>query len=177
MLRYTQIACLYFHQQYTRPTFHPILTISGFSIHWMTKNYHKIIFWCSNILNTFRRRGTANALRAGRFAVRIPAEIEDVLFLESFMSPLGLPILLLNRYRRYISRVKRPGRMTTHLQLLPRLRMSGAIPLPPPLIWLHSVDRNSFAFTLNALHNDGWRSLYRSRRGTWRRIGHPKKRC
>jgi len=65
--------------------------------------------------------------------------------------------------------------LTTHLQLLSRLRMSGAIPPPPPSIWLHSVGRNDVAFALNSWYNDGCRSLYRSRRGTWGRIGHPKK--
>jgi len=101
MLSYTYIACLCFHQQqYTHPSFHPNFTISGFGIHWMTKNYHKTVFWCLNNLNNFRRRGTANALRAVRFAVRIPAEIKDFFFPESFMPALGLPILLVSRYRR-----------------------------------------------------------------------------
>ena len=36
-------------------------------------------------------------------------------------------------------------RLTTHLYLVPRLGMSGAIPLLPPTR-LHGVDRGKFAF-------------------------------
>jgi hypothetical protein len=42
------------------------------------------------------------------------------------------PSLLFSGYRRFILGVKRPGhKLTTYLHIVPRLRMSGAIPLLP----------------------------------------------
>jgi len=106
ILRYTHIACLYFHQQqYTHPGFQPNFTISEFNIHWMTKKLPQ------NRLLVFKQpkhiSKTRNSECSTGWTIRIPAEIEDFFFPESFVPPLGLPILLFNR-------VKRPGRQFDH---------------------------------------------------------------
>jgi hypothetical protein len=43
----------------------------------------------------------------------------------------------------------RDVKLTTHLHLVPRLRMGGAMPLLPP-IYLHAVQRDSFAFNFHS---------------------------
>jgi len=50
----------------------------------------------------------------------------------------GPPSVLFNSYRSFFTGVKQPGREVTHLQIVQRLRMSGAVtPLP---LYLHEVD-------------------------------------
>ena len=74
----------------------------------------------------------ATRLRVGLSELRIPHCL------------WGSPNLLFNRYRCSLPRAKRPGRkVTLHFHLVPMLRMSGAIPLLPP-ICLYGVDRGSF---------------------------------
>jgi len=57
------------------------------------------------------------------------------------------PAFLFNGYQASLQGVKRPKRekLTTPLHLVPSLRMSGVIPLLPP-IFFHGVDMENLAF-------------------------------
>jgi len=83
----------------------------------------------------FLGRGSVTVL-SGYLAQYVAAEC----YRDSVDDCLGLGYLLFVGYRRYFSggEGSQGVMLTTHLHLVPRLRMSGAIPLLPPL-WLHVV--------------------------------------
>jgi len=69
----------------------------------------------------------------------------------------GQPSFLLSGYRSYFRGAKRPGlKVTIHLHLSPRLRMSGAIPL-----FSVGVDKNNCNFYFNHLFELTRTTVYR----------------
>ena len=56
--------------------------------------------------------------------------------------------------QRFFPEVKRPGlKLIAHLHLVPRLRMTGAVPLLP--LYLNDVDRHNIPFVYFFVTHDG----------------------
>jgi hypothetical protein len=105
---------------------------TGITIRFL-QTFKEVLFHKRRI--TFRSRdrvvGTVSRLRAGRL---LPPVLLSKRFLPSakrhdcLWSPPSLPF---TGYRVSFPRVKQPGRATDHVNLVPRLRISGAIPHLP----------------------------------------------
>jgi len=71
-----------------------------------------------------------------------PGKARHFVLFKTFRPAVGPPSVLFSGYRSYGGRFLN---LTTHLHLVHRLRMSGAVPLPP--IHLDEVDRDNISFT------------------------------
>ena len=98
---------------------------------------------CFSLPSSFYKLRLLRYMRAGRSRLRITVEARDFSFLRNVKAhpasySVGTGVLL---------RVKggRGLKLTTHLQFVPRLGMSGAMPLL--LICVRGVDREIFTFT------------------------------
>jgi hypothetical protein len=73
-----------------------------------------------------------NRLHAGRSRVRILAGVRDFCLLQNVQtSPGAHPVFFFNGYRGFHGYSGWGVKLTTHLHLVPRLRMIGAMPLLP----------------------------------------------
>jgi len=78
--------------------------------------------------------------------VLFPPGVREVSLLKNVEISFRAPSLLFNGYRGIFSRVQnsRCVKLTTNINLVPRLRISRAI--RPPTLCLHGAQRNNFIF-------------------------------
>jgi hypothetical protein len=89
-----------------------------------------------------RMFGLGTRLPAGRSEVQIQMWERDFCFLQTFLDRLwGLPRVFFNGYREFLSVwSKETWDFTTQVYLVPRLRMSGAVPLLPLYVFMVWTD-------------------------------------
>ena len=103
---------------------------------------------------------------------RFPAGIRDLSSLQICRPALGPTSLLFNGYRGFFPRVKAAGdvKLATYVHLVPRLRMSGTIPLPPDAFTTcNGATLHSTVSILITLHNHNIQFFFKAELSTAKR--------
>jgi hypothetical protein len=113
-------------------------------IKWTLRSMRDNLRKCASGVSAFR----ATRLRAQYSKGFESRKVQDILLFRPALAPIQPTI---QRVPAFFPgrKTSRDVTLTTHLHLVPRLRISGAVPPLPP-VSLHGVDRNNFHYILQS---------------------------